>query len=96
MKIYIDSEYHCHTTNPDGVFREVVVPFFDGKCQTLIDGYMYVPIGEICTLSDGYVVRGELLAPWKPYSELDTAQREYERQRLAEYTEYLKILGVEV
>jgi hypothetical protein len=39
MKVYIDSEYRCHTTNPDGNFREVEHPYFDGKCQTFIEGY---------------------------------------------------------
>ena len=85
MKIYIDSEYLCHTTNPDGIFREVKTNFFNGKCQTFIEGYRFVPSGESWTRSDGVVFRGEMIAPWKPYVELDSAQREYERQLLAEY-----------
>lgn len=87
MKVYIDSEYHCHTTNPDGIFREVEHPFFDNKCQAFVEGFCYDD-------SDGYV----LIYPWKPYSELDTAQREYERQLLADYESALaeieKALGV--
>lgn len=95
MKIYIDSEFKCYTTNDD-TRREVETDFFDGKCDTFIEGYRLIPAGEIWTRSDGFVFTGEMISPWKPYSELDAAQREYEHQRLSEYTEYLKILGVEV
>lgn len=87
MKIYIDSEKHCHTSNPDGTFQEVESSFFDGKCQSFVEGYCY-EIGEASTA----------IYPWKPYSELDAAQREYERQMLAEYESALaeieKALGV--
>ena len=74
MKVFIDTEYHCHTTNPDGTFREVEHPLFDNKCDTFIEGYCYDD-------SKGYVQ----VYPWEPYSELDNAQREYERKLLAEY-----------
>ena len=76
--IGIDSEYHCHTTNPDGTFREVETDFFDGKCDTFIEGYRYVPSGESWTRSDGVVFAGEMIAPWKPYAELAAAQAQYE------------------
>ena len=74
MKIYIDSEYHCHTTNPDGIFREVEIPYFDGKCDTFVEGFCYDD-------SKGYA----RIYPWKPYSELDAAQREYEQHLISEY-----------
>ena len=96
MKIYIDSNYRCHTTNPDGAYREIETDFFNGKCDTFIEGYIFVPIGESLTSPDGTVIHGGYVAPWKPYSELDAAQREYERQLLAEYAEALKTLGVNV
>lgn len=95
MKIYIDKEYHCHTSNPDGAFREIETDFFDGKCATLIEGYRFIPNGD-SWIDNGVQLFGEMIAPWKDYNELDAAQREYERQRLTEYTEYLKILGVSV
>lgn len=78
MKIYIDSKYKCHTTNPDGTFREIETDFFDGKCQTFIEGYRFVPSWESWTRSDGVVFHGEMIAPFKPYSELEAAQRQYE------------------
>ena len=96
MKIYIDAEFKCHTTDPDGTFREVETTAFDGKCAAYIEGYRFVPDGETWTRSDGTVIQGEMIAPWKPFSGLDAAQSRYERQLFAEYAEYLKILGVEV
>jgi hypothetical protein len=94
--IYIDTEFKCHTSNLDGTFREVQTDFFDGKCTAFIEGYRYVPPGERWTRSDGVVFWGEMITPWKPHSELYAAQREYERQLLAEYAEALKIVGVSV
>lgn len=85
MKIYIDADFHCHTTNPDGIFREFEVPFFDGKCKTFIEGYKYCPDGESYIGKKDEVFCGECVVPWKPYSELDNAQREYERQLIVEY-----------
>jgi hypothetical protein len=89
MKIYIDSECKCHTVNTDNAFREFDVPFFDGKCQTFIEGYRYCPAGESYSREDGEVFHGECVVPWKDYSELDAAQREYERQQLVEYEKAL-------
>lgn len=54
--------------------------FFDGKCDAFIEGYRFVPAGASWTREDGVVFTGEMIAPWKPYSELDAAQREYERE----------------
>jgi hypothetical protein len=96
MIIYIDKECKCHTTNPDGAFREFDVQSFDGKCQTLIEGCRYVPPGESWTRSDGIVFNGEMISYWKPQNELDKAQQEYEKQLLAEYAEALKVVGVTV
>lgn len=78
MKIYIDSEYHCHTTNPDKSFREVETDFFEGKCDTFIMGYRYIPTGEIWTRFDGKSFTGEMIAPWTNYNLLQAAQIQYE------------------
>jgi hypothetical protein len=95
MKIYIDSEFKCHTSN-DGTMTAVETEIFDGKCNAFIEGYRFVPAGESWTRSDGVVFHGEMIAPWKDYSELDNAQREYEKQLLAEYAEALRTVGVNV
>jgi hypothetical protein len=89
MKIYIDTECKCHTTNPNGTFREFDVPFFNGKCQTFIEGYRYCPEGENYAWENGEVFYGECIVPWKPYSALDSAQREYERAKLTQYEQEL-------
>ena len=93
--IYIDSEFKCHLTDGEGL-TAVETEFFDGKCDAFVEGYRFVPAGESWTRSDGAVFSGEMIAPWKPYAQLDSAQREYERQILSEYSEALKVLGVEV
>lgn len=96
MKIYIDTECKCHVTNPDNAFREFDVPFFDGMCQTLIEGYRYCPEGESYIREDGAVFHGECIVPWKPYSELDAAQRQYEQAQLADYKAACERMGIKV
>ena len=80
MKIYIDSDFRCHTINPDNAFREFDVRFFDGKCAAFIEGYLYIPEGEIWTRHDGHKFEGKIYTPWKDYDELDMAQRKYEQE----------------
>ena len=86
MKVYIDSEFKCHVTD-DGTMIAVETDFFDGKCDAFVEGYRFVPEGESWTREDGVVFRGEMIAPWQDYNELDAAQREYERQLLKELQE---------
>ena len=76
MKVYIDFEHKCHAVN-DGFMTEVEDEFFDDKSAVFIDGYCYDD-------SNGYVH----IYPWKPYSELYAAQREYERQKLIQLETY--------
>ena len=89
--IYIDSEFKCHISD-DGTKTTVETDFFDGKCDSFIEGYRFIPFGESWTRSDGAVFHGEMVAPWKDYNGLNAAQREYEGQLLAEYAEELKTL----
>lgn len=89
--IYMDSDYKCHVTN-DGTMTAVETDFFDGKCDVFVEGYRFVPNGETWTRSDGVVFTGEMIAPWKDYTELDNAQREYEREKLADAENALAIL----
>ena len=93
MKIYIDTDYKCHVTD-DGTMTAVETEFFNGKCDEFIEGYRFVPAGESWTRSDGEVFAGEMIAPWEDYAQLDAAQREYEREQLADAIAALNDLGV--
>lgn len=92
MKIYIDNEYKCYDSPAEGR-REFDVPFFDGKCPEFIEGYRYLPEGEIWTREDGKAFAGEMLTPWKDYIALYIAQLEYD---LADADAALNELGVTV
>ena len=75
--IYLDHEYMCHVTN-DGTMTAVETDFFDGKCDTFIEGYRFVPEGQKWTRPDGVVFEGEMIAPFKDIPLLETAQSMYE------------------
>lgn len=83
-KVYIDSEFKCHVAD-DGTMTATQTDFFDGKCDAFVEGYRLIPEGESWTRSDGVVFHGEMISPWKPYDELDSAQREYEKQLITQY-----------
>ena len=91
--IYIDSDFKCHLTD-DGTMTAMETDFFDGKCDTFVEGYRFVPVGESWTREDGEVFSGEMIAPWKDYAELDNAQREYERALIVDMQNALNKLGV--
>lgn len=77
--IYIDSDYCCHATNVDGTLRPIETAIFDGKCDTYIEGYRFVPSGESWTRSDGVVFAGEMVAPCKDLDLLVAYQEQYEK-----------------
>lgn len=77
--IYIDSDFKCHVSD-GGEMTAVDTAFFDGRCQEFIEGYRFIPADEHWTREDGTVFTGEMISPWKPYSELDAAQRKYEKE----------------
>lgn len=77
--IYIDSDFKCHTSKMEGM-KEVQTDFFSGKCSEYIEGFRFVPSGESWQREDGFIFHGEMIAPWKDYSELYVAQLEYEKK----------------
>lgn len=79
MKIYIDAEFKCHTSNHEGAYREFETDFFDGKCAAFISGYIFVPAGESWIRDDGEEFQGEMISPWNDSRVLDAYQEEYER-----------------
>lgn len=86
--VYIDNDYRCHLVN-DGSMTSVEVDFFDGKCESFIKGYRYIPDGEEWVREDGVVFKGEMVFPWKAYSELDDEQLVYELGVISEYSSAL-------
>lgn len=86
--IYLDSEFKCHMTFNE-LYTSIETNFFDGKCNAFIEGYRYCPIGESYIREDGSIFYGECAVPWRKYDELDAAQREYERAKLAQYEQEL-------
>ena len=98
MTIYIDSDCRCHVDNAPNL-RPVETTFFGGKCDAFIEGYRFVPKGETWIRFDGVVFHGEMVAPWRNYSELAEIQKaaeEFAAQQAEEMAEALKILGVSV
>lgn len=89
---YIDNDYKCHTSNPDGEYRAIEKDIFPGKCDAYIEGYQYIPSDESWTREDGAAFHGEMISPWKDYDELDAAQRKYEQEQLADAENALAIL----
>lgn len=87
--IYIDSSFKCHPSTAEGL-TQIETDAFDGKCDTYVEGYRFIPAGQTWTRADGVVFTGEMIAPWKPWAELDAAQREYEREQ---YTALLSKLS---
>ena len=93
--IYIDTDFKCHVKD-DGTMTAVETDFFDGKCDAFVEGYRFIPPGASWTRSDGVVFREGMIAPWKDYSELEAAQRAYEKELFAEYESLIDELYSEV
>lgn len=93
MTIYLDTEYRCHL-NDDGGMTPIETDRFDGKCAVYIEGYRYVPDGEVWTRSDGKKFPGLMVAPAESYVALEKAQEQYERDKAesADMEEALAIL----
>lgn len=87
--IYIDSDFRCYPGNQTGTYTAVETDAFDGKCDAYIEGYRFVTAGKTWTRSDGAAFTGEMVAPWRPWAELDAAQRGYEQGQLSGSTEQL-------
>ena len=77
MRVYIDNDCKCHTSN-DGTMRAFEVPGFDGKCKAYIEGTRYVPEDETWTREDGAVFDGEMISPCIDSRIRDAYQAQYE------------------
>ena len=71
MIIYLDSDFRCHLTD-DGTMQAVETDAFDGKEKAYIEGFRFVPDGQIWTRADGVQFRGLMIAPAKNYERVLT------------------------
>lgn len=87
MTVYIDNDFKCHVTN-DGTMTAVEIESFDGKCDEFIEGYRFVPLGDV----------GGMLSPWKDYKLLAAYQEQYEslQEELADMKAALAELEVRI
>lgn len=81
MLIYLDTDFRCYPTENENTTQSVETSFFDGKCDTYIECYRFVPSGQTWTRPDGTVFTGEMVAPAEDWKTLDDAQREYEHDQ---------------
>jgi hypothetical protein len=77
MIIYVDNDCKCHLVN-DGTMVEVETDFFDGKCNSFIEGYRLVPENRTWTREDGKVFSSGMIAPWQNSNLLTAYQYQYE------------------
>lgn len=95
MTVYIDNDLRCYTSAAhDRLPAET--DFFDGKCSRYIQGYRFVPAGQIWTREDGVVFAGEMIAPAEDSRILEAAQAAYEeaQEENADALAALEVLGV--
>lgn len=94
--IYLDSDFRCylHLDNP---YAMISTSYFDGKCQSYIEGYRYVPIGYTWVREDGKTFSGEMVCPTVDLTLLEMAQAQYEQdlRQMQDMQDALDILGVE-
>ena len=76
MIVYVDKDYKCHAA-PREDLTPVEDSFFDGKCDTFIEGYCY-------DTSKGYTQ----IYPWRSSAELEAAQAQYEKDSAVLMAEY--------
>lgn len=99
MTIYIDDDFKCHISNAEGR-RAIDTPHFDRKCPEYIEGYRYVPAGETWTRADGQAFNGEMIAPFRDYSQIAEIQsavdraQEQAQQTINEYEQALSEIEI--
>lgn len=84
MTVYIGESFEVYTTPAENRIA-VETDAFDGMPKQVIECYIFVPKGRNYTKHNGNIVHGEFIQPWVTAKQLDNAQREYERQLLADY-----------
>lgn len=93
MKIYIDEDFKCHSSN-DGYMRGFDLPYFNGKCAEFVAGYRYIPDGERWERPDGVTFRGESLFLWQNYNLLEAVQNAVDRTQGQADEQIMELLDV--
>ena len=79
--IYLNEEFKCSVTEKADTVQSVETNAFDGKCNTYIEGYRFIPEGQEWKRKDGTVFKGEMVAPYKDSQMLEMIQSFYEEQK---------------
>ena len=82
--IYLNKDFECSVTEKTDTVQSVETDVFDGKCNTYIEGYRFIPAGQSWTRADGVVFEGEMVAPFKDSQLLEMIQALYEEQQPTE------------
>ena len=95
--IYLDIDHKCHVTDTGGL-KAVETEVFDDKCDFYVEGFRFIPDGEVWVRDDGVTFEGEMASPWKDYATLEATQAQYEEDlaKMADMEKSLAILGVKV
>ena len=92
--IYLNKDFQCSVTEKADTVQSIETDAFDGKCNAFIEGYRFVPAGRQWTREDGIVFAGEMIAPFKDYTQLEMVQKLYEQ--LAEDITYTQLAVAEL
>lgn len=77
-KIYLNKDFQCFTSENSETVQFAETSDFDGKCNTFIEGFRFVPEGQKWIREDGVEFVGQMVAPFKDYTYLEMVQAMYE------------------
>lgn len=92
--IYLNKDFQCSVTEKSDTVQSIETDAFDGKCNAYVEGYRFIPEGQQWTREDGIVFAGEMIAPFKDYTQLEMVQKLYEQ--LAEDITYTQLAVAEL
>ena len=92
--IYLNKDFQCSVTEKSDTVQSIETDAFDGKCNAYVEGYRFIPAGRQWTREDGIVFAGEMIAPFKDYTQLEMVQKLYEQ--LAEDITYTQLAVAEL
>ena len=93
MIVFLDKDYKCHLEN-DGTMRAFDIPGLNGKCKEYIEGYRFIPNEEQWTDEKGFIFKGEMITPWKDFSQLKAIQKAVDRIQDKVDAEQMELLDI--